>query len=81
MYMYYSPTTYEEVNKRFIDLLHVYCNLTGQNVTTMVHKHVSHVRTCEISMHGSFPALAPVKPYTEFALSFKANCLPSRTYR
>lgn len=36
--------------------------------------------TCDISMHGNLPALAPVKPYTEFALSFRASCLPSRTY-
>lgn len=36
--------------------------------------------TWEISKHGSFPTWAPVKPYTEFALSFKATCLPSKIF-
>lgn len=34
----------------------------------------------DISKQGSWPTKAPVKPYTEFALIFKANCLPSKTF-
>ena len=32
-------------------------------------------------MQGSFPTLAPVKPYTELALIFSASCRPSSTLR
>ena len=39
------------------------------------------VITCDISMQGSFPTLAPVNPYTEFALIFRASWRPSRTWR
>ena len=34
----------------------------------------------EIYKHGSWPTVAPVKPYTELALIFSADCLPSRTF-
>lgn len=37
--------------------------------------------TWEISRHGSLPTWAPVKPYTELALTFSANCRPSKTCR
>lgn len=37
--------------------------------------------TCEISRHGSLPTWAPVKPYTELALTFSASCRPSKTCR
>lgn len=37
--------------------------------------------TCEISRQGSRPTWAPVKPYTELALTFSASCRPSSTWR
>ena len=37
--------------------------------------------TCEISRHGSLPTWAPVKPYTELALTFSASWRPSNTCR
>uniref|UniRef100_A0A0E9SYD3 Uncharacterized protein n=1 Tax=Anguilla anguilla TaxID=7936 RepID=A0A0E9SYD3_ANGAN len=37
------------------------------------------VTLCEISRQGSLPTWAPVKPYTELALIFRASCLPSKT--
>ena len=36
--------------------------------------------TLEMGKQGSFPMLAPVKPYTELALIFRASCRPSNTY-
>lgn len=35
----------------------------------------------EMAKHGSLPMVAPVKPYTEFALILSASCLPSSTAR
>ena len=37
--------------------------------------------TWDISMQGSLPTLAPVKPYTELALILRANWRPSSTLR
>jgi len=37
------------------------------------------VTEAEICRHGNLPTTAPVKPYTEFALTFNANCLPFNT--
>ena len=34
----------------------------------------------EICKHGNLPTVAPVKPYTELALIFKASCRPSKTF-
>ena len=43
---------------------------------TQTHDILSTNRHCtwDISMQGSLPTLAPVKPYTELALSFSASC-------
>ena len=35
--------------------------------------------TEDICKHGNLPTWAPVKPYTELAEIFKANCRPSST--